>query len=211
MPPTTTKLPTGPPQALIERINYLNKLLTNPYLLVRQMRHTVSSSMKKASLFSGAVFPEAQYVLEASFETWQGPVRFREHGDRVQALIPFLTPVVKQMTPGEWNMFGAGWMDKLINGAKESGAVVPSRTKRHREHEQGDGIESRATEVLNIPPPKKSREKAALIIVDSNSDLTEPSILSSIPKQTLVPNVTIPSTVDVSLTKNQQATLTGMG
>ncbi|KAJ6472516.1 hypothetical protein C8R45DRAFT_1164232 [Mycena sanguinolenta] len=168
MPPTTAKLPTGPPQALIEHINYLNKLLTNlpptlPLGLTNAPYHFFLD--EDCVTFAGAVFPEAQRVLEASFETWQGP-----------ALIPFLKSVDKRMTPGERNVFEAGRMDKLINGAKDSEAVVPSRTKR--------------------------RKTTSMVMA---------SILSSIPKQMLAPNVTIPSTVDVNLTKNQQATLTGMG
>ncbi|KAJ6460178.1 hypothetical protein C8R45DRAFT_1109067 [Mycena sanguinolenta] len=217
MPPTTIPKPsTGPPQALIERINYLGQLLT---LLPTTLPAGPTNAPYRFFLdedrvtFAGSILPEVQRALEASFETFNGPhipVRFQECSAHVQALIPFLKASVKQMNPGEREAFEAAWMDKLVGGAKESGAKIPSRTRKHREREEQDHGGTEAMD--DTPAPKKSRTTALITIVDSDSDLDmQSAILSSIPKQTINPNIIIPSTVDVNLKQNQQVTLADMG
>ncbi|KAJ6462549.1 hypothetical protein C8R45DRAFT_940802 [Mycena sanguinolenta] len=103
MPPTTTPKPsTGPPQALIERINYLGRLLTH----------------LPTTLPAGPTNAPYRFFLDEDWVIFAG---FQERGARVQALIPFLKALVKQMNPGERETFEAGWMDKLVCGAKDLG------------------------------------------------------------------------------------------
>ncbi|KAJ7889710.1 hypothetical protein B0H13DRAFT_1887903 [Mycena leptocephala] len=213
MPPLKVPVPsTGPPQALIEWINYLKTLLSGlPQTLPLEPLHwRYRFYLDEDSVgVARTVFPEASHTLEVSFETGKTrdmPVRFTERSARVQALVPFLKSAVKRMNPSERNSFETTWIDKLIKGAKDSGAMV---TKKRTERVDG-GKESE-----ELPAPKKCKRSVPLTIVDSDSDLDglsiESSIQPSIPKQTLAPDIVIPSTTGVNLIQNQQATLGAMG
>ncbi|KAJ7331529.1 hypothetical protein DFH08DRAFT_881753 [Mycena albidolilacea] len=113
-------------------------------------------------------------------------MRFEERGARITALGPFLKAAVKRMSPGEREAFEKAWIDRLLQAAKESGAVMPSSVPQAREPES--------------------------IIVDSDDDMPLSICTPSASvKQTLAPDTAIPSTSDISLVSNTQATLATMG
>ncbi|KAJ7762678.1 hypothetical protein B0H16DRAFT_1884097 [Mycena metata] len=214
MPPRT--MSTGPPQALIERVNYLKQLLSNlPSTLPLELTNSsYRFYLDQDRVAATTLLQEANRVLEASFETQRTTVKFLERGQRVQGLAPFLKQVIKQMNSTERKAFETAWLDKLIQGAKDSGAVIPSRTKKRRERESG-GDDFESDSAAAVPAPKKSKTAKRLTIVDSDSELDMPVIpsphQSSIPCQTLVTNVVIPSTGNVNLMQNRQGTLAQMG
>ncbi|KAJ6560757.1 hypothetical protein DFH09DRAFT_1482298 [Mycena vulgaris] len=190
------KASTGPPQALIERVNYLKQLLVH---LPETLPLDPPASLYRLYLDEDrvaeaeTVFPEACRALEVSFGTWQRkdtPVKFVERGLRLAALVPFLKAAIKRMSPSERDAFDAAWIEKLIHGAKESGASIPPRNLK-RASDQLEGHESE-----DIPAPKKSRKRGAPItIYGSDSDIAdEPSCQPNVPKQTLASDVVVPST-----------------
>ncbi|KAK6995993.1 hypothetical protein R3P38DRAFT_2655584 [Favolaschia claudopus] len=227
MPHTQTPKPaTGPPQALIERLNYLGQLLVhlpNTLPVVSDAAYRFYLDEDRV-VFAGSVAPELERALDASFGTWENqhlPVRFRERGPRVQALVSFLKAAVKRMAPTERKAFETRWLDKLVQGAKDSGATIPSR---HRASESSDPVKEQnkrrvesehgSDESDSAQPLRKKSKKVLRTVVDSDSDtdLPEPSsLLTAAPRQTLVPNAVLPPTADVDLMHNQQATLARMG
>ncbi|KAJ7893865.1 hypothetical protein B0H14DRAFT_2559498 [Mycena olivaceomarginata] len=108
---------TGPPQALISRIEHLADLL-----------HNLPSSLpEKPSHPYGGHFSAVSHALEVSFETHllglQGrTLVFAERGERLDTLVKFLKTGVKHMSPGERTTFQGAWIEQLITGAVDSGA-----------------------------------------------------------------------------------------
>ncbi|KAJ7702058.1 hypothetical protein B0H14DRAFT_2648180 [Mycena olivaceomarginata] len=170
MPPRPS---TGSPQALIYRIEYLQKLLKHlPLSLPLDPEDSAYRFYLDEDRVAeaGTVFPEAGRALEISFGTWKRDVvlKFEERGARVMALAPFLKAVVKRMSAGEREAFENAWIERLIKAAKESGAVVPSSSLQARERDAED------REPSDQPPPKKTRVDTP-IILDSDDDMP-PSI-----------------------------------
>ncbi|KAJ7692093.1 hypothetical protein B0H17DRAFT_1061886 [Mycena rosella] len=204
-----TKPSTGPPQALISRIDHLQRLLNHlplslPLDPVESNYQFYLDEDKVAE--AGTVFPIAGRALELSFGTWKrgSVLRFEERGTRLAALGPFLKNVVKRMSAGERENFKIAWIDRLVTAATESGAVIPSGASKGRERESTD------EEPSESPPAKKSRVHTP-IIPDSADEAPPMSIPSTAaPKQTLT-SATIPATSNVNLTTNAQATLETMG
>ncbi|KAJ7222719.1 hypothetical protein C8J57DRAFT_1253667 [Mycena rebaudengoi] len=205
----STKPATGPPQALISRINHLQNLLKHlPNSLPLNPPQSNYQFYVDEDRVADAesVFPVAARALELSFGTWKRDtvVKFEERGARLKALGPFLKAVVKRMTPREREDFQAAWIDRLVNAAKESGAVIPSHASKARGRESGE------EESSELPPLKKSRRNAP-IIIDSDDEALPASIpIASAPKQTIA-STAIPSTSNVNLVTNAQATLATMG
>ncbi|KAJ6563873.1 hypothetical protein B0H19DRAFT_1067479 [Mycena capillaripes] len=115
---------TGPPQALIYRIDYLQDLLKH---LPSSLPLDPPESLYQFYLDedwaadAGTVFPVAGRALELSFDTWKkdSMVKFTERGSRVAALGPFLKSVLKRMMAGERVAFETAWIDscwKLLLG-----------------------------------------------------------------------------------------------
>ncbi|KAJ6565988.1 hypothetical protein B0H10DRAFT_2112089, partial [Mycena sp. CBHHK59/15] len=190
--PTEPKASTGPPQALIYRIEHLQQLLKHlpsslPLDPAESLYQFYEGEDRVAN--AGTVFPVAGRALELSFGTWErdAVVKFTERGSRVTALGPFLKNVVKRMTPSERVSFEKAWIGRLLQAAKDSGA----------------------------PPAKKNRvDTRASPDSDDNNNNTHPppSIHSSFGlKQTIAPNTVILSTAAVDLKVNTQATLATMG
>ncbi|KAJ7024076.1 hypothetical protein C8F04DRAFT_1192814 [Mycena alexandri] len=215
MPPLAMSKPsTGPPQALIERINYLKQLLSNlpSTLPLERTNSTYHFYLDEDRVAETTLLQETNRVLEVSFETQRTTIKSMERGVRVQGLVPFLKKVIKHMNPSERKAFETAWLNRLIQGAKDSGAVIPSQTKKRQERESGGNDTDNSVEVH---APKKSRTAKRLTIVDSDSDFDMPAMpsaqQSTIPRQTLAPNVVIPSTGGVNLSQNRQGTLAQMG
>ncbi|KAJ7347260.1 hypothetical protein DFH08DRAFT_960607 [Mycena albidolilacea] len=186
MAPTTNNPSTGPPQALIARIDYLQKLLKHlplslplehedsPYRFYLDEDHVADT---------GSVFPEAGGALEILFRTWRmgTVVRFEEGGVRVVALGPFLKRTVNRMSASERVSFEEAWITRLIQAAKDSGATVPSRTSQVRERESGED------EPVDQPPSKKTRtvrETPALPAVAAFPAISLASAPASVPAST---------------------------
>ncbi|KAJ7660863.1 hypothetical protein DFH06DRAFT_1472135 [Mycena polygramma] len=116
---------------------------------------------------------------------------------------------MRRLSSSERDSFEDAWIGRLIDAAKASGATIPPRTSKGRVREPEE-------EELSDAPPMKRGRVGAPIILDSDDDATEgpsqPSGSSSAaPTQTIAPNTVIPSTTDVNLVANTQATLATMG
>ncbi|KAJ7683487.1 hypothetical protein B0H14DRAFT_3535140 [Mycena olivaceomarginata] len=175
MAPTTNKPSTGPPQALVARIDYLQKLLKHLplYLTLEREDSTYRFYLDEDRVADvGSVFPETGRASETSFGTWRmgagAVVRFEERGARVAALGPFLKGTVKRMSASERVSFEEAWISSLIQAAKDSGATIPSHTSQARDRESGED------EPVDQPPSKKTRTHAP-IVLDSDDDMP-PSI-----------------------------------
>ncbi|KAJ7256086.1 hypothetical protein C8J57DRAFT_1517808 [Mycena rebaudengoi] len=221
MAPKALRPSTGPSQALIERINYLKQLLSH---LPETIPLNPESSLYRFYLNEdhvardGSVFAETCRALDVSFKTQMAdtPLKITERGTRLEALLPFLRNTIKRMTSAERVTFEGLWIDKLIKGAKASGATIPPRgSKRKEPHHAVDNSDSD-----EVPAPKRGRKGAMTIISDDDmgdeqsSSIHPPRIhppFPCVPKQTLAPGVQVSSTSDVDLVQNQQATLAGMG
>ncbi|KAJ7811455.1 hypothetical protein B0H13DRAFT_2383893 [Mycena leptocephala] len=211
MAPTTNRPSTGPPQALVARMEYFQKLLKHLPLSLPLEREDSTYRFyldEDRIADAGSVFPEAGRALEISFGTWKmgAVVRCKERGARVAALGPFLKGAVKRMSASERVSFEEAWINRLIQAVKDSGAAVPSSTSQVRE------CESEEEESVEQPPSKKTRTNAP-IVLDSDDDMPPsiPTPSTSTTRQTLVPGAAIPSTSHVNLVSNTQATLATMG
>ncbi|KAJ7624176.1 hypothetical protein B0H17DRAFT_1151323 [Mycena rosella] len=217
MPPKPPKPSTGPPQALVECLNYLKELLVHlPEVLPLNPDTSLYRFCLDEDCVADAesVFPETGHALEISFGTWkskEGQVRFVERGTRLQALVLFLQSAIRRMTPSEREAFEKVWVDRLIKGMKDSGAVIPSHAEKRKAWQ---AEESDPEEV----PARKRRAQIPIVLDDNDSNTAGagPSIQPnvhhpSVPKQTLTPGAVVPSTSDISLVQNCQATLTRMG
>ncbi|KAJ7685883.1 hypothetical protein B0H17DRAFT_1137361 [Mycena rosella] len=134
MPPRPS---TGPPQALIERIDYLQSLINHlPTTLPLDPPESLYQLYLDEDCVTdcGTVFPVVGHALELSFETWKraSVLRFKERGSRLNALGPFLKMVVKRMTPSEHVAFETSWIDRLLQAAKDSGAAIPSAAAQRK-------------------------------------------------------------------------------
>jgi hypothetical protein len=109
MLPTASRPSKGPPQALISRIDYLQKLLKHlPTSLPLDPQDSMYRFYLDEDRVADArtVFPEAGWALEISFGTWKkAAMRFEERGARITALGPFLKAAVKRMSPGKREAF----------------------------------------------------------------------------------------------------------
>ncbi|KAJ7128500.1 hypothetical protein C8R44DRAFT_732842 [Mycena epipterygia] len=210
MPPCPPKPSTGPPHPLISRIDYLGQLLNH---LPTTIPLDPPDSLYRFYLDedrvtdAGSVFPETGRALEISFGTWQrkeSPVTFMERGARLNSLAPFLKKAVKRMSPSERTVFETSWIDRLVKAAKDCGAVMPSRRRDRDDVPEDDDPDSH--------PPVKKKKRTAPIIIDSDSDVPDAESTNlHTPRQTLAPDVVIPSTSSVDLKANKQATLASMG
>ncbi|KAJ6449476.1 hypothetical protein C8R45DRAFT_917279 [Mycena sanguinolenta] len=199
-----SKPSAGPPQALIPRINYLQSLLQHlPQTLPLDPPESTCQFYidEDRVADAGTVYPIVGRALELSFGTWKSrdaAVRFEERGLRVAALGPFLKEAVKRMTANERGTFEEAWIGRLVQAAKDSGASLPPRASRRRKNDSDHD---------EAPPPKKSCHEL-IVVLDSDDDMPAPSCL---PTQTLAPSAIVPSTAEVDLTTNTQATLVKMG
>ncbi|KAJ6453009.1 hypothetical protein C8R47DRAFT_997886 [Mycena vitilis] len=215
--PATSKASTGPPQALIYRIEYLQQLLKHLPLSLPvdppESLYQFYLDEDRITETGGAVYPVASRALEMSFGTWRdrnAAVKFTERGSCVVALGPFLKKVIRRLSPSERDSFEDAWIGRLIDAAKTSGATIPPRTSKGRVREPEE------EELSDAPPMKRGRVGAPIILDSNDDDDTEgPSKLSgsssATPTQTIAPNTVIPSTTDVNLVANTQATLATMG
>ncbi|CAK5278788.1 unnamed protein product, partial [Mycena citricolor] len=198
------KKPPGPPQEMIEHIEYLGDLINNlPESLPDNPPESLLQFYVNEDIVeeAGTVFPAVSRALEISFETWKmkdAPIRFKERGDRMKALVPFLKGVLKRMLASERVVFLDTWVDRLVKGAKDSGATG-TRRKEKRASDDAEQVE---------PLPKRRKNAAMIVLSDSEDDT--PQVVPRV-TQHIDTTVVIPSTSNVSTKDNKQATLATMG
>ncbi|KAJ6626825.1 hypothetical protein B0H10DRAFT_1941463 [Mycena sp. CBHHK59/15] len=179
----STKVSTGPPQALISCIEYLQKLLLHlPTTLPLDPPDSLYQFyLDEDRVADGGVFPTASRALELSFRTW------KNGGSNVW--------FVEQGREGQWG----------IHSVKGVGSLGVDSVEA-----ETDGMEDE----LHESPATKRRKNDTPIVInsDSDTDLIAGSSRPSAPsRQTLTPDIAIPSTSNVNLTDNKQATLANMG
>ncbi|KAJ6494140.1 hypothetical protein DFH09DRAFT_1337807 [Mycena vulgaris] len=159
---------TGPPQALVSRIEHLGDLLRNlPSSLPEKPSHSLYNFwIDPEILKDGGHFSAVTHALEVSFETHllhlQGrTIIFTERGKRLNALVKFLKTGVKYMSPGERTTFQGAWLERLITAAVDSGAKIPSRKRK---------AAAEATATKADPPATKKFKPVAVITIDDKSE-----------------------------------------
>jgi hypothetical protein len=180
---------TGPPQALISRIEHLGDLLRNlPSSLPEKPSHSLYNFWTDPEILKdGGHFSAVTHALGVSFETHllslQGrTLVFTERGERLDTVVKFLKTGVKHMSPGERTTFQGAWLERLITAAVDSGAKIPSKKRKA-------SAAASATH-KNLPATKKSKP-AAIIIIDDDSESENPHPISP---TSLPPTSTTPST-----------------
>ncbi|KAJ7913814.1 hypothetical protein B0H13DRAFT_1873557 [Mycena leptocephala] len=128
-----SKPSTGPPQALISRIDYLPRLLKrlpeslpldppeSPYQFYLDEDRVADA---------GTVYPVIGRAFELSFGTWKSRdavVRIEERGSRVVALAPFLKSAIKRMSARERETFTEAWIDRWSRQQRTAGHLFPRR------------------------------------------------------------------------------------
>ncbi|KAF8207758.1 hypothetical protein K438DRAFT_1755176 [Mycena galopus ATCC 62051] len=178
--PTTAKKVTGPPQALISRIEHLHDLLRNlPSSLPNNPPQSLYNfSLDPEILKDGGHFSAVGHALEVSFETHllrlQGrTIMFVERGARLDTLVKLLKTGVKHMSPGERNSFQEAWLEQRITAAVDSGA---------RTHGKKRKAVSEAPATADCPPVAKKSKPTTVITIDDDSESEDsPSITRTLP------------------------------
>ncbi|KAJ7702083.1 hypothetical protein B0H14DRAFT_3649089 [Mycena olivaceomarginata] len=179
---------TGPPQALISRIEHLADLLHNlPSSLPEKPSHSLYNFWTDLEILKdGGHFSAVSHALEVSFETHllglQGrTLVFTERGERLDTLVKFLKTGVKHMSPGERTTFQGAWLERLITAAVDSGAKIRSKKRKAP-------VAASATHE-NLPATKKSKP-AAVITIDDDSESENPHPISppSLPPTSITPS-----------------------
>ncbi|KAJ7843751.1 hypothetical protein B0H14DRAFT_2585528 [Mycena olivaceomarginata] len=157
---------TGPPQALISRIEHLADLLHNlPSSLPEKPSHSLYNFWTDPEILKdGGHFSAVSHALEVSFETHllslQGrTLVFTERGERLDTLVKFLKTGVKHMSPGERTTFQGAWLERLIT------ASCRFRSKNMEEKSCKAPVAASATHE-NLPATKKSKPAAVITIDD---------------------------------------------
>ncbi|KAJ7743728.1 hypothetical protein DFH07DRAFT_777341 [Mycena maculata] len=209
---------TGPPQALISRIDHLHDLLRHlPSSLPENPSHSLYDfGLNADRLEDGGYFAAVGHALEVSFETHllriqDRPLLLIERGERHNALVKMLKKGVKNMSPGERITFQEAWIERLITSAIDLGAKIPSKKRKAPEGTPSD---------IAAPPAKKS--SPPIIVVDSSDDeqpaaaraATAPSATASTSTPVSVLSTSPapqPSSSRTIISNPQQSTLAGFG
>ncbi|KAJ6554851.1 hypothetical protein B0H19DRAFT_1294878, partial [Mycena capillaripes] len=206
----TTKPVTGPPQALVSRIEHFQDLLRHlPATLDENPTHSLYRfSIDPEILKQGGHFSAVGHALEVSFETdrlrLQGrPMLFIERGRRLDDLVKMLKIGVKYMSPGERTTFQEAWLERLIAAAVDSGAKIPSKKRKA-------AAQSPATD---DSPPASKRSRQTIIVIDDDDNLEKTPSPLALPPSSAAPSTSSqPSTSrDIIVGNSQQRTLGSLG
>ncbi|KAJ7622857.1 hypothetical protein B0H17DRAFT_1151577 [Mycena rosella] len=151
-----TKTATGPPQALVARIQHLGDLLRHlPTSLADYPSHSLYNlALDPERLKDGGYFSAVGHALEISFQTHllqiqNRPLLFIERGRRHDDLVKLLKMGVKQMSPSERTSFQEAWIEWLITAAVDSGAKIPSKKRKA------------PVDDIAVPPAKRQQSLSA--------------------------------------------------
>lgn len=135
-PPRLSKQVTGPPQAIISRIEYLGRLLKSlPSSLPLDPPDNLSTYFfgldAEEVKAEGAVYALTQN-LQRCFRTHslaKGEVLcFKERGKRCESLVQLLKTSMRLITsPKDRQFIVESWVERLVTAAKNSGAKIPAK------------------------------------------------------------------------------------
>jgi hypothetical protein len=208
---TAPKPVTGPPQALVSRIDHLRDLLCNlPSALPENPTHSLYNfSIDPEILKDGGHFSAVSHALEVSFETHllrlqNRTIIFTERGNRLETLVKFLKTGVKHMSPGERTTFQEAWLERLITAAVDSGAKSGKKRKA--------AVQATSENVDDVPVAKKPKTVAVIDVDDDSEPEDVPSITQTLPP-TATPSMSArPSTFSTTVVGNpKQRTLGSFG
>jgi hypothetical protein len=123
---------SGPPQALISCINYLNTLFTNlpESLPLNPATSSYNFGYDMAEAKEEGPYYALNHGLELVFATHElrgKTLLLTEHGSCLVNLIALMKDAVKKLSDSKCDMFKDVWVERLINAAKLSGATMPSK------------------------------------------------------------------------------------
>ncbi|KAK7036322.1 hypothetical protein R3P38DRAFT_2517849, partial [Favolaschia claudopus] len=180
---TKVKAVTGPPQALVSRIEHLHTLLRNlPASIPENPPHSLYKfALDPERVKDTGYFSAVGHALEISFETHllaiQGrPLLFVERGERLELLIKMLKSVIKKMTPSDRTCLQEAWIERLITGATNSGAQIPSKKRKNPPAITNDDNDP-------MPPAKKSCPPPHTVIVLDDDDAAASEAATSSPSR----------------------------
>ncbi len=151
----------GPPQALIECIEYLRSLLqgiSESYNLpLDPPESKYYFSLDPNTLDDGGGFAALSRSLEITFETWQhgagAEIQLTECGHQLDNLVAFLKDTLQQhiKLDADRKAFKEAWLECLIIAAKNAGGKAAPRGRKWKDCDH----ENDSTSVVNnhIPPP----------------------------------------------------------
>ncbi|KAJ3745113.1 hypothetical protein DFH05DRAFT_1460002 [Lentinula detonsa] len=149
-----------PPQHLIDKLNLLHTLLTHlpaslPLSPASSSYHFVLSN---DNIEDRGVFGAVSRCLEICFgQRRDGIITFTERGPRTESLVSMLKEALTKMSQGDCDAFEDAWLNRLIEGAQNSGARLPKRKQ----------IES--AETGKLPALKKLKTAVADIDADNEN------------------------------------------
>ncbi|KAJ3736760.1 hypothetical protein DFJ43DRAFT_1193446 [Lentinula guzmanii] len=149
-----------PPQHLIDKLNLLHTLLTHlpaslPLSPASSSYHFVLSN---DDIEDRGVFGAVSRCLEICFgQRRDGIITFTERGPRTESLVSMLKEALMKMSQGDCDAFEDAWLNRLIEGAQDSGARLPKRKQ----------IES--AETGKLPALKKLKTAVADIDADNEN------------------------------------------
>ncbi len=136
MHPQPSKPVTGPPQALISRIDYLGRLLkglpSSLPLDPPEISSTYFFDLDDNDVKAEGTLYALTQNLERCFQTHAlgggEKLRFRERGKRCGNLVKLLKTAMREISNDKDREFiGEVWVERLIQAAKDTGAVMPSK------------------------------------------------------------------------------------
>lgn len=137
MPSPDTNSASGPPAALIARIDHLGTLLKGlPATLPVDPPDTETKyffGLDQDEVAEEGVFAALTRNLERCFQTHVQPpggtLKFTERGKRCVNLVKVLKTAMRNLSPAEREVIVETWVERLITAARNSGAKIARKRR----------------------------------------------------------------------------------
>ncbi|KAI0689287.1 hypothetical protein BC835DRAFT_1308424 [Cytidiella melzeri] len=175
----STKKQEGPPQALISRITFLQKLLTKlpDTLPLNPDTSLYNFSIDSESIKEFGALGAFSKTMETCFETFKrrdGVIEFTERGRRLEKdLIGVMKVAVKEMSDKDREVFQEAWLERLIKTAERNGVKVEWKKRKNTDDTRAADATSAPAADAAVTQPLQKRPRtteSVIITVDSDTD-----------------------------------------